>query len=422
MLSANDPTRSSWVSIPQNHPFPLQNLPLGVFQKGNESPRIASRIGDYIIDIPQLLTAGHLNGVEVSSEALKAVTLNPLFSQGRKVVRDLRQRLADLFDLNHPDRLNSETARDTLIPVDEVEMCMPLEIPNYTDFYSSKEHATNVGTMFRGPENALPKNWLHLPIGYHGRASSIVIDGTPIRRPQGQFLAAAEQPPVFGPSRKLDFELEMAFVIGQGNKLGEPIDVQQAEEHIMGMVLFNDWSARDIQSWEYQPLGPFLGKNFASTISPWVILMDALEPFRVTGPAQDPQPLDYLLQGGESHFNINLEVTLTPEKGEPQTIVQSNHKYLYWSVAQQLAHHTVGGCNMQTGDLCASGTISGPSHGQEGAMLELTWNGQRPITLSNGEERQFLENGDTISLTGYAEKNGIRIGFGEASGKVEGSH
>jgi fumarylacetoacetase len=295
---------------------------------------------------------------------------------------------------------------------------MPVRISNYTDFYSSEEHATNVGTMFRDPKNALLPNWKHLPVGYHGRASSIVVSGTNIHRPKGQIKPPDAEFPVFCPSRKMDFELEVAFITCSETKLGQSITTKEAEEHIFGFVLFNDWSARDIQQWEYVPLGPFLGKNFGSTVSPWIVTMDALEPFRVAGPEQFPHVLPYLTFEGAKNFDLQLEVFLQPEKGEAVTVCRSNFKYLYWNVSQQLAHHTVNGCNIQVGDLYASGTISGPSPGSYGSMLELTWNGQKPLQMPDGTERKFIEDGDTVIIKAVAEKDGVRIGFGECKGKI----
>jgi len=299
-----------------------------------------------------------------------------------------------------------------LFEQEKVQMHLPVQIGDYTDFYSSREHATNVGTMFRDPENALLPNWLHLPVGYHGRASSIMISGTPFHRPKGQTKAAEAAAPTFGPTRLLDFELEMAFIIGKPNELGNSVEVDVAEDHIFGMVLFNDWSARDIQTWEYVPLGPFLAKNFASHISPWIVTMDALEPFRCASPLQEPEVLPYLRSEGDHNFDIS------PEGGQPHTICNSNFKYMYWSMAQQLAHHTVNGCNMRIGDMCASGTISGPTSNSYGSMLELTWRGTKPIAMPDGSERKFIMDGDTVIMKGHCEKNGIRIGFGDVTAKV----
>jgi fumarylacetoacetase len=349
--------------------------------------------------------------------------LNDFFALGKKKISAARERVSEL--LRHDsDRLKSnETDRVlALIPWEEAQMLLPVRIQNYTDFYSSEEHATNVGSMFRDPKNALLPNWKHLPVAYHGRASSVVVSGTSIHRPKGQIKFPEQQFPVFSASRKLDFELEVAFITCSETKLGQPIPAAEAEDHIAGFVLFNDWSARDIQQWEYVPLGPFLGKNFGSTISPWVVTMDALEPFRAEGPVQHPRVLPYLSVEGKKNFDILLEVLLQPANGEPAVICRSNFKYLYWNVNQQLAHQTVNGCNIQVGDLYASGTISGTSPGSFGSMLELSWNGEKPLRMPDGRERTFIEDGDSVILRGYGERNGVRIGFGECRGKVLPAH
>lgn len=417
-ISANDPGRKSWVEVPAGSDFPIQNLPFGVFRTQiNPSPRVCTAIGDFVVDLNVLHQLSYFDELDLPNGIFSKPYINDVMALGRPAVRDLRNRIADLLDAN-----NDEAKADGvhfLYPMEKVELLLPVQVGDYTDFYSSKEHATNVGIMFRGPENALMPNWLHLPVAYHGRASSIVVSGTPIRRPMGQMLPEGSEVPIYGPCRLLDFELEMAFVIGTPNELGQPIPIDKAEDHIFGMVLFNDWSARDIQKWEYVPLGPFLGKNFASTISPWVVTMDALEPFRTQGPTQDPPPLPYLQIDGPHSFDIHLEVAIQPEKASvAYTVCRSNFKYLYWNMCQQLAHHTVNGCNMRTGDLCASGTISGPTSDSYGSMLELAWRGTKPIQLPDGSERKFILDGDTVIQRGWCEKNGLRIGFGQASGKV----
>jgi fumarylacetoacetase len=302
--------------------------------------------------------------------------------------------------------------------MNEIEMQLPVHIGDYTDFYSSKEHATNVGKMFRDPENALLPNWLHIPVGYHGRSSTIIPSGTPIRRPNGQTMPKGAEKPVFGPSKLLDFELEMAFITTDANAIGEPIAISEAENYIFGLVLFNDWSARDLQKWEYVPLGPFLGKNFASSISPWIVTLDALEPFRVPSPKQDPEPLPYLMQEGDHSFDIHLEVDITPQNEPATTITRSNFKYMYWTMAQQLAHHTVNGCKVNSGDMMGSGTISGPTPDSYGSMLELSWQGTKPVQLANSITRKFIENNDTVTLRGFCEKDGVRVGFGEIVTKI----
>ena len=332
--------------------------------------------------------------------------------------RAVRERVSELLRHDNPALRDNEAAvRSCLLRQRDVKLLRPIKPANYTDFYSSLEHATNVGAMFR-PDNPLLPNWRHLPVAYHGRASSIVASGTPIRRPQGQYRVAGQETPVFGPTQQLDFELETAFVVGQATSLGDTVPVAEAESHIFGLLLFNDWSARDIQSWEYQPLGPFLGKNFASSISPWVVTLDALEPFRVPGPAQEPQPLPYLQTSGDHHFDIHLEVLLQTGDAAPVLLSHSNMRHLYWSMAQQLTHHASGGCPLEVGDLCASGTISGPTPDSLGSLLELTQRGTQPLRLPDGTERGFLQDGDTVILRGYAEKDGCRIGLGEVRGTV----
>ncbi|MCB0644964.1 MAG: fumarylacetoacetase [Phaeodactylibacter sp.] len=415
--STIDPQLKSWIEVPANSDFPIQNLPFGVFRTpSNRSPRVCTIIGESVIDLAVMNYLSLLDELEINSEVFSQDSINGLMALGRPKVRALRQRLASLFAAGNEEA--KALAWHFLHDVDKVEMLMPIKVGDYTDFYSSREHATNVGTMFRGADNALMPNWLHLPVGYHGRASSIVVSGTPIHRPKGQSRPNPEEPPVYGPTRLLDFELEMAFVIGQSTKMGQQVSTAEAEDYIFGMVLFNDWSARDIQGWEYVPLGPFLGKSFASTISPWVVTLDALEPFRIPGPKQEPEVLPYLQYEGNKNFDIQLEVDIVPSAGEATTVCHSNFKYLYWNMAQQLAHHTVNGCNMNTGDLCASGTISGPEAAAFGSMLELTWRGSKPLQMNDGSERKFIQDGDTVVIKGHCEKGGLRIGFGEASGKV----
>ncbi|MFN4121684.1 MAG: fumarylacetoacetase [Flavobacteriales bacterium] len=417
MLRANDPTIKTWVNVPDKTDFPIQNLPFGVIRFQDET-HVASRIGDFVIDLAVLNKSGLL-GVDYVQEIFEKDSINTLLSIGKDNLRRLRDRLSWLLDERHKDLSDDEDLVDRcLIEIEKVEVLMPVRVPNYTDFYSSIEHATNVGIMFRGKENALMPNWKHIPIGYHGRASSIVVSGTPIKRPSGQYKLPDQENPVFGPSRQLDFELEMAFITCKENELGTPVPIEEAEDYIWGMVIFNDWSARDIQAWEYQPLGPFLGKNFGSSISPWVIALDALEQFRVEGPKQEPAPLPYLQIHGFNNYHIELEVYIGNEQFEPVKISHSNHKYLYWNIFQQLAHHTVNGCNLQIGDMYASGTISGPIKDSFGSMLELSWRGTEPLTMPDGSERRFIENGDTVIMKAYAEKDGLRIGFGVVSAKV----
>ncbi|MBX2962431.1 MAG: fumarylacetoacetase [Cyclobacteriaceae bacterium] len=417
MTNANDPSLKSWVEVSPDSDFPIQNLPFGIFKTRYLSPVAGVAIGDYVLDLVYLHENGFLDGIGLPPGIFNQKYLNDFIAMGRKKTRDVRERISELLRHDN-DELDRPAREIALIPMREVQMQMPLRVPNYTDFYSSEEHATNVGSMFRDPKNALLPNWKHLPVGYHGRASSIVVSGTPIIRPKGQIKLPDDEQPIFSASRKMDFELEVAFITCSETKLGQPVSVADAENHTFGFVLFNDWSARDIQQWEYVPLGPFLGKNFGSTISPWIVTLDALEPFRVDGPVQNPEVLPYLKSHGPKNFDIRLEVLLQPEGGDPVTISRSNFKYMYWNVNQQLAHHTINGCNLQVGDMYASGTISGPSPGSYGSMLELTWNGSKPMVLPDGTERQFINDNDTVILKGYCEMNGLRIGFGECRGKI----
>lgn len=417
MLKSNDPTLKSWVEVPAGSDFPIQNLPFGIFKTKYLSAVAGVAIGNYVLDLVYLHEHGYFDGLGLPGGIFNQRYLNDFLALGRKKGREVRERISELLQLNN-DELQGPAREIALVPMSEVQMLMPVRVPNYTDFYSSEEHATNVGTMFRDPKNALLPNWKHLPVGYHGRASSIVVSGTALHRPKGQIKLPEADLPVYCPTQKLDFELEVAFITCAETKLGTSLSTKEAEENIFGFVLFNDWSARDIQNWEYVPLGPFLGKNFGSTISPWIVTLDALEPFRAEGPAQVPHVLPYLTFEGKKNFDVMLEVLVQPEKGEAVTVCRSNFKYLYWNCAQQLAHHTVNGCNIQVGDLYASGTISGPSPGSYGSLLELSWNGQKTLHLANGVERKFLEDGDTVIMRGHAEKDGVRIGFGECKGKI----
>lgn len=418
MIKANNPALSSWVDVPEGSHFPIQNLPFGVFKTKELTPRLCSAIGEQVIDLKVLAEHDFFEDLDVDVAVFAQPYLNAFMALGKNCTRAVRNRLSEILDNDLEEWDASELAEFFLIPQSEVEMLMPVKVGDYTDFYSSIEHATNVGKLFRDPENALLPNWRHLPVGYHGRASSIIVSGTPVRRPKGQKKPPTATSPVFGPSNLLDFELETAFVIGKSTKLGETIDVNNAEDYIFGMVLFNDWSARDIQGWEYVPLGPFLGKSFASTVSPWVVTMDALEPFRVAGPKQEPEVLPYLKYEGDKNYDIHLEVAIQAEMGAKMTVCVSNFKYMYWNMSQQLAHHSVNGCNMNVGDLYGSGTISGKTPASYGSMLEITWRGTKPIDMPDGTQRKFIHDGDTVVLTGYAEKDGIRVGFGAASGKV----
>lgn len=415
------PRRAFLPLAPDSH-FPLQNLPYGVFQpKAGGPARVGVAIGEWILDLRVLEEAGFFNGPELAGRRVfQEATLNALMALGRPAWREARRVIQHLLEAETPSLRDNPALREAaLIPQAAADMRLPAAIGDYTDFYSSREHATNVGTMFRGPENALMPNWLHLPIGYHGRASSIVVSGTDLRRPWGQSKPADAPRPAFGPSRSLDFELEMGCLIGPGNGLGQPIPIEQAADHIFGLVLVNDWSARDIQQWEYQPLGPFLAKNFGTSLSPWVVTLDALEPFQVAGPPQDPEPLPYLRGGPNASYDIHLEVWLQGEAmPAPHRLSATNFKYLYWSLAQQLAHHTSNGCNLQPGDLLASGTISGPTPDSRGSLLELAWRGAQPVPFPNGETRSWLQDGDSLTLTGWGQGEGYRVGFGEVTGKI----
>ncbi|NOT77100.1 MAG: fumarylacetoacetase [Cyclobacteriaceae bacterium] len=419
MISPNDPKLKSWLAVPEKSDFPIQNLPFGIFKTRYLRPAAGVAIGEFVIDLVYLHEHGFLDGLGLPVGIFNNKHLNNFFALGRKKVGEVRERISELLQHDNDELRDQVAAREiALISMEEVQMLLPVSIPNYTDFYSSEEHATNVGSMFRDPKNALLPNWKHLPVGYHGRASSIVVSGTPIHRPKGQIKTSEAEPPVFSASRKLDFELEMAFITCTNTTLGKPVSTTDAENHIIGFALFNDWSARDIQQWEYVPLGPFLGKNFGSTLSPWIVTLDALEPFRLKGPEQMPQVLPYLSYEGKKNFDIHLEVLVSGEKSAPKTISRSNFKYMYWNPVQQLAHHTVNGCNIEVGDVYASGTISGPTPDSYGSLLEITWNGTKPLTLSDGSERKFIEDGDSVIIRGFAEKDGVRIGFGECSGKI----
>jgi fumarylacetoacetase len=418
-ITANNPNRKSWLETPTDSDFPIQNIPFGVFITKDDVVTIGTRIGDFAIDLGALQQLNYFEGIELTDDMFMQDTLNDFISDGKKTWRLVRNRIADIFDEKNPKLRDNKTHRKNIIfKITDVEMQLPVLIGDYTDFYSSKEHATNVGMMFRDPANALLPNWLHIPVGYHGRSSTIIPSGIPVHRPMGQTLPNGENTPVFGPSRAIDFELEMAFITTDANIMGENIPVHEAEEHIFGMVLLNDWSARDIQKWEYVPLGPFLAKNFASSISPWIVTLDALEPFKTKGPKQDPAPLSYLQIKGKHAFDIHLEVAIQPENSTPKVISNSNFKYMYWSMSQQLAHHTSNGCRVNSGDMMGSGTISGPTPNSFGSMLELTWNGKNPILMNNGTERKFINDNDTVIMKGYCKNNEIRIGFGEVSSKL----
>lgn len=407
---------NTWISIPVNSDFTLQNLPFGIFCTSEHSPSVGVAIGEYIVDMEQASILGVFGNDFLQLDVFAQPYLNDFMALGRETARFIRKRLTE--ELTSTDSLLYKHRDLLLVPMSEAQMLMPVYVRDYTDFYSSIEHATNVGKLFR-PDNPLLPNWKHLPIAYHGRASSIVVSGTDFPRPKGQMMPPGAEKPQFGPSKRMDFELETAFIVGKPTDMGDTVAVSKSEEYIFGFVLFNDWSARDIQSWEYQPLGPFLGKNFASSVSPWVVTLDALEPFRTETPAHDVEIQPYLQTEGLHNFDISLEVSILPEGAEKETVItRSNMKHLYWSAAQQLAHHTVNGCNINIGDMMASGTISAPYEGGEGSLLELTLSGKKPLQLADGQERTFLLDGDTVIMRGFAEKDGVRVGFGEVRGKI----
>jgi fumarylacetoacetase len=420
MNPTNDPSLVSWVASAQGSDFPIQNLPWGIFStEGDERRRAGIRIGDRVLDVDALQAAGLLDPA-LPRGVFATGTLNAFIGLGRSVWSATRARISELL------RADVATLRDdavlrtrALVPVEAAEMHLAIAVGGYTDFYSSREHATNVGMMFRpGAEPLLP-NWLSIPIGYNGRASTVVVSGTPVRRPLGQMKAPSAPAPSFGPCRKLDFELEMAGIVGRDNPMGAVMSVEEADAAIFGWALLDDWSARDIQAWEYVPLGPFQAKVFATTLGAWIVTADALEPFRVAGPVQDPAPLPYLAQSGPGALDVELEVAIRPKGSDvATTITRTNFAHMYWSTAQQLAHHAVCGCAMAVGDLIGSGTISGPTPDSLGSLLELTWNGERPLTLADGSTRRFLEAGDTVIFTGRARRGDISIGFGSCEGEI----
>lgn len=418
-ITANNTKRKSWLPVLDHSDFPIQNIPFGVFLTKENIVTVGTRIGDFAIDLGALQQLNYFEGIELTDDMFMQDTLNDFISDGKKTWRLVRNRIAEIFDEKNPKLRDNENHKNIVIfNMDDVEMQLPVLIGDYTDFYSGKEHATNIGKMLGDTDNALLPNWLHIPVGYHGRSSTIVPSKIPVNRPMGQTLPYGETTPVFGPSRSVDFELETAFITTDANIMGENIPISETEDYIFGMVLLNDWSARDIQKWENVPLGPFLSKNFATSISPWIVTMDALEPFRTKGPKQDPIPLPYLQQKGKHSFDINLEVAIQPENSEPTVVSNSNFKYQYWTMCQQLAHHTSNGCRVNSGDMMGSGTISGPTPDSFGSMLELTWGGKNPIKLKDGSERKFINDFDTVILKGYCQNGQVRIGFGEVSSKL----
>ena len=409
----------SFIEVAADSDFSFHNLPFGIFIK-NGHHAACTRIGDTIVDLNQCAELGLFDNLQLPHGIFRHTVLNAFIGLGKKVTSAVRTQVQQA--LTKGGFLDNEkfNKTDIFVSIHDVQMVLPIHIGDYTDFYSSREHATNVGIMFRDPANALLPNWLHLPVGYHGRASSIVASGTPIKRPNGQTMPDGSEKPIYGPTKQLDFELEMGFIIGKESQLGTQITTEIAEEYIFGMMLFNDWSARDIQKWEYVPLGPFLAKNFASTISPWIVTLEALELFRVEGPVQEPEVLPYLKTEGPKNYDIKLSVDILADNGAQKRVSTSNFKYMYWNMCQQLAHHTINGCNMRIGDLLASGTISGPTPDSYGSMLEICWKGTKPVQMPDGTERKFIADGDTVVMRGWCEKDGIRVGFGPCDGKIVG--
>lgn len=414
MIKANNPTLKSWIEVPQNSDFPIQNIPFGIAQHNNDV-FVATRIGDTVVNLFKVAQLGHF---KIDANVFNSCSLNDFMRLGKQVTRDVRNEISDIFVDTNDIAKNKAELKEALINIDEIKMLLPIAIGDYTDFYSSEQHAFNVGCLFRDPNNALLPNWKHIPVGYHGRSSSILPSGVDFHRPKGQKKPPTEEVPVFGQSNLLDFELETAFFTYEGKPIGDSITTAEADDFIFGVALLNDWSARDIQGWEYVPLGPFLGKNFASHISCWIVTLDALEPFRTAGPIQVPKVLPYLEYKGDKHLDINLEVAIQPE-GTSETIVsKSNFKYMYWNMNQQLAHHSINGCNIRVGDCMGSGTISGPEEKEFGSMLEISWKGTKTVAMADGTERKFINDNDTVIMRGYGEKDGVRIGFGEVSAKV----
>ena len=423
-MSTIDKNLTSFIDIAADSDFSIHNLPYGIFSDakdvtGNNNRRAGVAIGEHVLDLSVLEAEGLLS--LTGGPYFDQPTLNAFIDSGRDNWTKARSTIQTLLSADIDTlRDNKDLQAKALFKQADVTMHLPVHVPGFTDFYSSKEHATNVGTMFRDPKNALLANWTEMPVGYNGRASTVIVSGTDVIRPSGQLKPNPDDRPIFSPCKRLDFELETAFVVGRGNDIGQPITVDAATDHIFGMVLLNDWSARDIQKWEYVPLGPFNAKTFASEVSPWIVTMDALAPFKTACPTQEPKPLAYLNEKDSNNsFDINLSVELLPENSDEATVVcETNFKYMYWSMAQQLTHHTITGCKVEIGDMMGSGTISGPTPDSYGSMLEIAWNATKPVTLKGGETRSFIEDGDTVIMKGYSEKDGIRVGFGEVRGKV----
>ena len=418
-IKANDPSLKSWLEISRESDFPIQNLPFGIYSTKNKTKRVGVAIGDQILDLSQLLELGYLDSLSFCEHCFSNEYLNRMMGHGKLEIRDLRNRISELLNVENPELSENIEAVNKVLDLQiESEMHLPVKIGDYTDFYSSEQHAFNVGSMFRDPDNALLPNWKHIPVAYHGRSSSIIPSGHDIIRPKGQQKLDDNENPIFGASKLLDFELEMGFITFKGKPLANTISTEEADEFIFGMCLFNDWSARDIQKWEYVPLGPFLAKNFASSMSCWIVTLDALEPFRTAGPVQKPKVLPYLEYSGNKHLDIELTVAIQTENGSKKVVANSNYKHMYWNMNQQLAHHTVNGCNVNCGDMLASGTISGPEEGSFGSMLEISWKGTKPLKMPDGSERRFIQNGDSVIFNGRAKNKDFNIGFGELISKV----
>ena len=418
-IKANDSSLKSWLEISRESDFPIQNLPFGIYSTKNKTKRVGVAIGNQILDLTQLLKLGYLDSLSFCEHCFSNEYLNRMMGHGKLEIRDLRNRISELLNVENPELSQDKEAVAKVLDLQiESEMHLPVKIGDYTDFYSSEQHAFNVGSMFRDPDNALLPNWKHIPVAYHGRSSSIIPSGKDVIRPKGQQKLDNNENPIFGASKLLDFELEMGFVTFQGKPLGNTISTEEADEYIFGMCLFNDWSARDIQKWEYVPLGPFLAKNFASSMSCWIVTLDALEPFRTAGPIQKPKVLPYLEYNGNKHLDIELTVAIQTENGSKKVVTNSNYKHMYWNMNQQLAHHTVNGCNVNCGDMLASGTISGPEVGSFGSMLEISWKGTKPVKMPDGSERKFIQDGDSVIFNGRAKNKNFNIGFGELISKV----
>ena len=418
-IKANDSSLKSWLEISRESDFPIQNLPFGIYSTKNKTKRVGVAIGNQILDLSLLLKLGYLDSLSFCEHCFSNEYLNRMMGHGKLEIRELRNRISELLNVENPELSQNKEAIAKVLDLQiESEMHLPVKIGDYTDFYSSEQHAFNVGSMFRDPDNALLPNWKHIPVAYHGRSSSVIPSGQDVIRPKGQQKLDDNENPIFGASKLLDFELEMGFITFQGKPLGNTISTKEADEYIFGMCLFNDWSARDIQKWEYVPLGPFLAKNFASSMSCWIVTLDALEPFRTAGPIQKPKVLPYLEYNGNKHLDIELTVAIQTENGSKKVVTNSNYKHMYWNMNQQLAHHTVNGCNVNCGDMLASGTISGPEVGSFGSMLEISWKGTKPVKMPDGSERKFVQDGDSVIFNGRAKNKNFNIGFGELISKV----